>query len=355
MKNSQSQFILPKSIEHYLAALSKLYALEGERQKQEILVNAQVRVVEEWSCDNWYGGTYGHALYLALPEGLYLATIRQKEDLQKQIKDDINKIHNLQNEFIEEVFLEMSLPGDQDWRRESGLIQLGKVVISPDTTKRIWGDNAYRVFLSHKSEVKKEAGELKVRLKMFGVSCFVAHEDINPTKEWQDEIENALRSMDAFIALLTEEYHDSLWTDQEVGFALCKGVPIIAVRLGRDPYGFIGKFQALSCDWKTAPREIVKLLIKYERMLNTYVIAVKECGSFDQANLLAEMLPNLTDLSEKQIQNLIVAFNENNQVRDSYGFNGKKPFVYGEGLVPHLNRLSRSRYELSSSGKIEVK
>jgi len=90
--------------------------------------------------------------------------------------------------------------------------------------------------------VKKETAALKERLQLLGVSCFVAHEDIHPGHEWQDEIENALASMDGFAALLTEGFHDSAWTDQEVGYALARGVPMIAVRLGRDPYGFIGKF-----------------------------------------------------------------------------------------------------------------
>ena len=65
------------------------------------------------------------------------------------------------------------------------------------------------------------------------MSCFVAHVDIHPTKEWQDEIESALSSMDGFVALLTDKFHESDWTDQEVGFALARGVPIIAVRLKR--------------------------------------------------------------------------------------------------------------------------
>ena len=56
-------------------------------------------------------------------------------------------------------------------------------------------------------------------------------------------------AMDAFAALMTEGFHDSDWTDQEVGFALARGVPVIAVKLGRDPYGFLGKFQALRADW----------------------------------------------------------------------------------------------------------
>jgi len=151
---------------------------------------------------------------------------------------------------------------DGEWREASGLLQSSHRVVAPATSRRIWGRSGYRLFLSHKTEVKKNAAELKACLAPFGVSCFVAHEDIHPTKEWQREIENALISMDAFVALMTDKFHDSLWTDQEVGFAVGRGVPIIALKLGRDPYGFIGKFQALSCGWDTAPLEIGKLLIK---------------------------------------------------------------------------------------------
>src|SRR5579862_5516118 len=131
----------------------------------------------------------------------------------------------------------------------------------------IWG-KGYRVFLSHKAEVKHKAAELKDAIAPFGATCFVAHADIKPTREWQDEIENALRTMDAFVALLTEKFHKSKWTDQEVGFAIARGVPIIPVKLGTDPYGFIGKFQALACDWDDAPLALINLLIRQPRMLD---------------------------------------------------------------------------------------
>jgi hypothetical protein len=41
------------------------------------------------------------------------------------------------------------------------------------------------------------------KLSLFGVSAFVAHEDILATKAWQQEIENALRSKAAFAAMMT--------------------------------------------------------------------------------------------------------------------------------------------------------
>lgn len=354
MSGYEPKFELPRNIDRYLAALAKLYAREGLRQKQEIIVNSQIRIHEEWSYDNWNGGTYGHALYLVVPEGLYLNAVKRKDKLRNEIRDNINKIHNVQNEFIAEVFLEMEVVEDQDWRKESGLLIPRRSAVLPEAEKRIWGDEGFRVFLTHKADVKKETSDLKERLRLFGVSCFVAHEDIHPTREWQNEIENALFSMDALVALMTDTFHESDWTDQEVGCAFGRGVPIIAVKLGRDPYGFIGKFQALSCDWDAAAVEIVKILVKHDRMLNAYIKAVQNCRTFDHGNKLSEILPSIEKLSDEQASSLMSAFNENGQVRDSYGFNGKFTSKYGEGLAFHLKRLTGREYKVSRFGKIEI-
>lgn len=354
MKLKGGKFELPQKIEDYLAILSALYAQEGERKKQEIIVNARITVREEWSADGWNGGTYGHALFLALPESLYVSIVRNKDHLQIQIKGDLNKIHNVQNEFIEEVFLEMQSSQEKDWRKESGLLAFGARTVLPDAEKRIWGDDGYRLFLSHKTEAKVEAAELKKKLRAFGVSCFVAHEDIQPTQQWQNEIEAALSSMDAVVALMTEKFHDSFWTDQELGFAFGRGVPIVALRLGRDPYGFIGKFQALSCPLEAAPQSIVKLLIKHNRLIDAYITAIQTCRSFDAGNLLAEVLPGIEKLSDEQAKKLVEAYNNNSEVRGSFGFNGAKPRAYGDGLIVHLERTTGKKYRFSKSSEIEI-
>lgn len=178
----------------------------------------------------------------------------------------------------------------------------------------------------------------------------MAHEDVHPTKEWQDEIENALSSMDAFVALMTSDFHNSLWTDQEVGFALGRGVPIVAVKLGKDPYGFIGKFQALSCAWDSVPRELARLLVRQPRMLESYISAVERCSSFDNGNALAHVLPNIQQLSDKQVLRLINAFNSNGELRGSFGFNGSKSRTYGEGLASFLSRISGRKHQLTGVG-----
>jgi len=238
------------------------------------------------------------------------------------------------------------------------------VRVSPGITRRIWGDEGYRVFLSHKAEVKAQAAALKDKLRLFGMSCFVAHQDIEPTKEWQGEIENALMSMDAFVALLTENYHDSNWTDQEVGFAICRDVPIIAVKLGLDPYGFIGKFQALSghwdetttsWDWDEAAMRIARLLIKQPRMLDAYIAALPKCFSFEDGNTLSQILPKIKKLTNEQAKAMMSAYNQNLQLRGSWGFNGTRPSQFGDGLAVHLSRATGKKYVMKASGEITKK
>ncbi|MFN5275636.1 MAG: toll/interleukin-1 receptor domain-containing protein [Planctomycetota bacterium] len=354
MSQQPSKFELPKTIDRLLATLSKLYAQEGNRQLQEIIVNAQPRIHEEWSIDNWNGGTYGHALYLVLPEALFLSSVSLKDDLQNRIKENINKIHNVQNEFIAEVFIEMEIGENNEWRKDSGLLLSGQRTILPDAMKRIWGTTGFRVFLSHKSEVKKETAALKECLSLFGISCFVAHEDIHPTKPWKDEIENALASMDGFVALLTSNFHESDWTDQEVGFAFARGVPIIAARLGKDPYGFIGRFQGLSCTWATVAEDVVKLLIKNDRMFSNYVAALRKCLTYDIGNTLGKVLPGIELLTPPQVDELVAAYNETSQLRGAFAFNGCRQRLYGPGLVSHLNRLGTRKFRYSSQGLIET-
>lgn len=347
-------FELPKKIEHFLATLFKMYAHENEMQLQGILVNSAVRVQEEWSADGWNGGIYGHALFLTIPEVLFFQVNKNKENIGKKIREDLNNLHNVQNEFIDEVFIELEVRHDVDWRKTSGVLLGSQRVVVPVAKKRIWGSKGFRIFLSHKTESKKETAILKDNLKLFGITCFVAHEDIKPTEAWQDEIENALDSMDGFVALMTENFHQSDWTDQEVGYAFAKKVPIVAVRLGRDPYGFIGKFQGLACSWGNAPLEIVKILIKNNLMFNNYLEALKTCPNWDAGNILAKALEGIDTLSSDQINTLIKIYNETPNIKGSFGFNGARPLVYGKGLVFHLNRLQKGKFVIDIKGSIQA-
>jgi hypothetical protein len=108
-----------------------------------------------------------------------------------------------------------------------------------------WIDtNCFRLFISHIAKDKDKATRLKACLSPYAISGFVAHEDIHPTLEWQTEIERALHTMDAFIAIHTPGFSASFWTQQEIGFAVGRGVKIISFKMGEVPTGFISEHQA---------------------------------------------------------------------------------------------------------------
>lgn len=108
--------------------------------------------------------------------------------------------------------------------------------------------DAPRVFISHRSQEKLVAEEMKRSLGYYGFASFVAHSEITPTREWRLEIQRALRSCDLLIALVTKEFHgaDSMWVDQEVGWVLGRDLAIVAVSLdGTNPKGFLESYQAV--------------------------------------------------------------------------------------------------------------
>ena len=211
-------------------------------------------------------------------------------------------------------------------------------------------DSVYLIFLSHKAEVKKEVQTLKVGLEEYGVEAFVAHSDIYPGTEWQEEILEALAHMDAFVPVLTKEFPDSHWTDQEVGYAVARDVPIIPLRIDTDPYGFMGKYQALSCGWEGAPREIIKALTDDQLLIDSYLGAVESCDSFDVANRLSGILPSIVGLTEEQVARFMTAFNQNIKVSNSYGFNGTWQSKYGEGLAILISGLTEQKVEIRKVG-----
>ena len=112
--------------------------------------------------------------------------------------------------------------------------------IEPDD---IWQAGMIRAFVSHLSEHKIFAAEVAGHLLGSGLHGFVAHENIEVSAEWQIVIERALNSAHVFLGLVHPGFSASHWTQQEVGWAMARGIPALFVRLGEDPKGFPAKFQ----------------------------------------------------------------------------------------------------------------
>ena len=127
--------------------------------------------------------------------------------------------------------------------------------------ERLWRANHIRVFLSHIHEHCKFTEDVCGVLRELGVDGFVAHTMIEPSRVWQDEIEYALNTSDVLVGLLHPGFSQRVWTQQEIGWALGRGIPTLMVRLGEDPTGFSGHFQASAGDGSSARTTASRILV----------------------------------------------------------------------------------------------
>lgn len=119
------------------------------------------------------------------------------------------------------------------------------------------------IFLSYSSDDKDIIGQLKGYLEEYGFDVFVAHEDIEPSSEWEKEIIKNLKNCHMFIPYLTNNFRKSKWTDQEIGMAVIRDKLIIPLQVELLPYGFISKYQSLKFDSnriKSKAMEIIEII-----------------------------------------------------------------------------------------------
>lgn len=186
----------------------------------------------------------------------------------------------------------------------------------------IWRTDHFRLFLSHVSTFKTQATRLRAALERFAISGFVAHEDIAPSLEWQRVIERALTEMDALAALLSTGFNESQWTDQEIGFALGRGVAVLSVRRDLDPYGFLGREQAVNgrgVKIGDVAAAIAKALMGHpktrEGMGVALAAALARSQSWQRSRFLVELLEAVAPLNAEAREIAERGFHANPEVR----------------------------------------
>lgn len=307
----------PQSADAVVATLTELFRHQHNDAACEVLENATARI-EETGYDGLDGGQYYFTLFLDLPLKFFARIESDVSQLEKAIAKKLPTVlRNTRPMWLSEVAISPIL--------EEPTKSVGPKV-APLDVEHLWLHGRLRLFLSHVSDHKVAVSKLKWELRKLGVSSFVAHEDIEPNLEWQKEIELALRSMHALVALLTPGFHESKWTDQEVGFALGKGVLVIPVRLGLDPYGFIGKQQGLPGNLdapESLASSIVDLLLKHKTTADTMrealIVGLETSPSFAASKAVAKKIDGLKYISTEQLTRLEAASRDNVQVVQSFG------------------------------------
>jgi len=222
------------------------------------------------------------------------------------------------------------------WRFVSGLDPVTETATlasasTPDLV-RLWGEGSPRVFLSHRADFKVEAKHLKDELAKWGATSFVAHEDIEPTRAWQTEIERALGSMDVLVALLTSGFRTSWWTNQEVGVSLGRGVPILCVRIDEDPPGFVGVPQAIPGTGRPSS-EVAKALVSVmsgqpglsNALMEGAVTRWESAKNFEEGIRAMGLLEACKTIPSELLSRIELAYATKDQLYNSTGVTSRYP------------------------------
>ena len=86
-----------------------------------------------------------------------------------------------------------------------------------------------RVFISYSSKDKEMAGEIATILSILRMKPFLAHNDIEAGEQWKEAVREAIHECDMLVALVTPNFRESKYTEQEVGAAWVLKKPVRAI------------------------------------------------------------------------------------------------------------------------------
>jgi TIR domain len=320
--NLNKAYSLPQKIPSYLRRIAAQCLRVEDSLKHTVVNSSRVHVVEETEYDGWNGGTAGHDVQLYVQEDVFnLIPLIKEQELTEGILADLRLCAaGFSNEFISVVRIYLADENDSDFQRSMPISE--RPQINPDSLS-IWKSGFVRLFISHRDAHKKKAFELSEALETLGISTFVAHDTIEATKEWRREILNGLETMEVMLVFLTDDFHESIFTNQEIGYALGRRIPIVSLKLeGSDPSGFISHEQALrgSLDDPAASAIKIQKLVaerlgRQDRIQQGLISAFLISPDFDETKLRFDRLVAvINELSEAELAQIIEGFSKNGQL-----------------------------------------
>lgn len=271
-----------------------------------------------------------------------------KSQRVKVIQDISSHLENEPWNNIDLILTQFSLPTTDEWptgdrksyvvgmigkSKDDELIELGEHFgmqltenAAPTPETPYWKEGQLKVFISHLTSHREQAAHIQTAMQKFGMSGFVAHNDINPTLEWQIEIETALSTCDVLVALIHPGFVESKWCDQEIGFALGRGIPVFTVRCGADPHGFASRFQAFNGNGKTPlqiSEELFEASVTHKKlqaqMADILIDLFVNSGNFNAAKSRVSYLERLKVWDPSYSVRIAKAAKNNSQISGSWG------------------------------------
>jgi hypothetical protein len=305
-----------------VATAAKIARQQDLALDADVLESSSASLIQTGSNED-FGQTYEYyTLMLEVPIPMYVAVDEVRSRLEKRIHNRIDQLvrtertNRITEVVISPVLAERSRP-------PSPTPQEGAQEEEPPS---FWQPGCFRLFISHTSANKVKAHALKQALAEYHVAAFVAHDDIVPTREWEAEIERALRTTDALAAIMTPDFVESRWCDQEVGFAIGRGKLVIPLCSDTIPHGFLSKYQSFKAKGLLAAavaEQLFNVLLAHtltsQRMTDALVDRMANSGSFEISRRTMPLLEKIARLNDSQVTKLVQSTDTNRQVREAVG------------------------------------
>ena len=152
----------------------------------------------------------------------------------------------------------------------------------------------------------------------------MAHEDIPPQTTWPEVIINALDRCDLFLPLLTKKFSESLFCQQETGYAYCLEVEILPVYISKAPMGMIADIQAIRFNKKKFEQSCWKIINHVgknenlsEPVLDNLIEWFGESPSYDDACERAKKILSEFEFSNQQVKKIRRLIKQKSQIHET--------------------------------------
>lgn len=254
-----------------------------------------------------FRGLTTYQVDLVIPFELFIDLGERKEALQNELTRHAQEIvDGARGESISQVKLVADLDNIGDWRSGENPLHA-----STSDVARIWKEGYFRLFVSHCSADKQFCAMVSEKLDRVRVDAFIAHEAIEPDLPWQHEIKLGLASCHALMFVASEASNQSFWCQQEVGWALGRGVLVTSYMLGQEPVGFANSLQG----WKVRGHDPVvirdRLLSKFTKdartesaMREPLVQLIQSSRTASQIDFTLDYVEQLSSLTQEHLERI---------------------------------------------------
>lgn len=172
------------------------------------------------------------------------------------------------------------------------------------------------IFISHSTKNEDVAKQLRDELEKKHYKCFLSGDDLEADDDWHDEIWKALTGCHAFLGVVTKEFFDSAFCQQELGAALAFGKPrLLILHDATKPPGFAARFQACK---RSKLLDTLDTKARYRTVrVEAWITAAESVNSYKDANSAHDRFSGeWDDMSEDEKLRWLLAAAGNSQIKD---------------------------------------